>query len=227
MFIEGFKEAIVLLISFNREIYSIIGLSLMISLLATLTASLFGVVLGIRISVSHFKGKKTVKKIIFTFMGIPPVVLGLMVLLLLAGPFAHLNLLFTRTAMYLAQTLLVFPIITGNMIISSEKTQQKIIETATTLGATKRHKLWLLITETKPFVILSMILGFSRAISEVGAVMLVGGNIRGETRVMTTFITLNTSMGNYSASIAMGLILLLLTFVLHSLVSSFRGDFYD
>ena len=227
MFIEGLKEAIVLLISFNREIYSIIGLSLMISLLATLTASFFGIFSGIIISITHFKGKKTIKKIIFTLMGIPPVVLGLVVLLLLSGPFANFNLLFTRSAMYIAQTLLIYPIITGNMIITSEKTQQKILETATTLGATSKHKLWLLISETKPFILLSIILGFSRAISEVGAVMLVGGNIRGQTRVMTTFITLNTSMGNYSASIAMGIILLLITFIIHSLISSFRGDFYD
>ncbi len=227
MILEGFKEAIALLFSLDREIYSIIGLSLAISLLATLSGGLLGIVFGIFLSISKFPGKRMVKKIIFTFMGVPPVVLGLIVLLVLAGPLSNLNLLFTRTAMYLAQTLLVFPIVTGNIIISSEKTQQQIIATATTLGASKKHQLLLLFTETKPFILLSLILGFSRAISEVGAIMLVGGNIRGETRVMTTYIALNTSMGNYAASIAMGTILLLLAFMIHTIIAKFRGDFYD
>lgn len=227
MILEGIQQAFSLLFSLDREIYAIIFLSLVISLLATITAGFLGIISGILISISTFRGKRFIKKSIFTLMGVPPVVLGLLVLLILAGPFSNLNLLFTRTAMYIAQTLLVFPIITGNIIISSEKTQQKILETATTLGASKKDKLILLLHETKPFILLSLILGFSRAISEVGAVMLVGGNIRGETRVMTTYIALNTSMGNYAASIAMGIILLFLAFLIHSLVSRFRGDFYD
>ncbi len=227
MFLEGLREAIELLLSFDRELYGIIGLSLFISLLATLTAGALGVLSGILISVTNFRGKRLLKKLIFTFMGIPPVVLGLVVLLVLAGPLSNMNLLFTRTAMYTAQTLLVYPIITGSIIITSEKTQQKVLETATTLGASRNNKLMLLIAETKPFILLSIILGFSRAISEVGAVMLVGGNIRGETRVMTTFIALNTSMGNYGASIAMGLILLVIAFLIHTTIARFRSDFYD
>lgn len=224
--IDGFNEAIQLLIRFDQEVYGIIGLSLMIAFLATLTAGVFGVVSGIFISISQFKGKRFIKKVILTLMGIPPVVLGLFVLLLLAGPLSQFKLLFTPTAMYIAQTLLVYPIITGNIIITSEKTQQKVLETATTLGASKRDKIILLVSETKPFILLSFILGFSRAISEVGAVMLVGGNIRGHTRVMTTFIAMNTSMGNYGTSITMGITLLLIAFLIHSLIAKMRGDFY-
>lgn len=227
MIIEGLKEAFRLLVTFDAEIYSIIFLSLMISLLATLTGGVIGIISGILISISHFPFKRTVKKVIFTFMGTPPVVLGLFVLLFLAGPLANANLLFTRTAMYLAQTLLVFPIVTGNIIIMSEKTQLEILNTATTLGAKRMDKVWLLLRETSPFILLSLILGFSRAISEVGAVMIVGGNIRGETRMMTTFIALNTGMGNYATSIAMGLILLAIAFGVHSVIARFRGDFYD
>lgn len=227
MIIEGLKEAFKLIITFDSEIYSIIFLSLIIAFLATLTAGFFGIISGILISISHFRFKRTVKKIIFTFMGTPPVVLGLIVLLFLAGPLANANLLFTRTAMYIAQTLLVFPIITGNIIIMSEKTQLSVLNTATTLGAKRKDKVWLLLRETSPFILLSLILGFSRAISEVGAVMIVGGNIRGETRVMTTYIALNTSMGHYATSIAMGLILLLIAFSIHSVIARFRGDFYD
>lgn len=227
MIFDSIIEAFKLLIAFDYEIYSIIILSLVISFLATMTAGFLGVISGILISISQFKGKRLLKKIIFTFMGIPPVVLGLFVLLFLSGPLANMNLLFTRSAMYVAQTLLVYPIITGNIIMTSEKTQRRILETATTLGAHKKDKVLLLLQELRPFIIFSLVLGFSRAISEVGAVMLVGGNIRGETRVMTTYIALNTSMGNYSASIAMGLILLIIAFLFHSFIARFRGDLYD
>jgi len=227
MIFESLKKAFELLISFNGEIYQIIFLSLLISVLATLTAGLIGTFLGIYISIKEFKLKKISKNIIFTFMGIPPVVLGLIVLLVLVGPFKGADLLFTKTAMYIAQTLLVLPVITGNIIMSSEKTQKKVLETATTLGANNRQKVLLLINETKPFIMMSIILGFSRAISEVGAVMLVGGNIKGDTRVMTTYIALSNSMGDYSTSIAMGIILLTIAFIIHTLLARFRGDLYD
>ncbi len=227
MIYDSVIEAFKLLISFDPEIYSIIFLSLTISILATLTAAIIGTFLGILISISDFKFKRLTKKIVFTLMGVPPVVLGLVVLLLITGPFDGMNLLFTKSAMYIAQTLLVLPIIIGNIIITSEKTQKRVLETASTLGASKIDKIFLLIIETKPFIFMSIILGFSRALSEVGAVMLVGGNIRGDTRVMTTFIALNNSMGEYSMSIAMGIILLSIAFLLHTLLARFRGDFYD
>ena len=227
MILDSILEAFRLLFTFNQEIYQIIFLSLTISILATLTAGFFGTIIGIYISIKEFKLKRFTKKIVFTFMGIPPVVLGLLVLLLLTGPFDDTNLIFTKTAMYIAQTLLVLPIIIGNIITSSEKTQKKVLETATTLGANTKEKIKLLIIETKPFILMSFILGFSRAISEVGAVMIVGGNIRGDTRVMTTFIAQTNSMGEYSMSIAMGFILLLIAFLIHTLVAKFRGDLYD
>ena len=224
---DSIIEAFRLLFTFDGEIYQIIFLSLFISFLATMTAALIGTGLGIYISIHQFRGKRFIKKLVFTMMGIPPVVLGLLVLLFIAGPLDGLNLLFTRSAMYIAQTLLVLPIIIGNILITSEKTQQEVVETATTLGAKSKDKIILLIRETKPFILISIILGFSRAISEVGAVMLVGGNIKGDTRVMTTYIALTNSMGDYSKSIAMGFILLLIAFLIHSLLARFRGDFYD
>ncbi len=227
MILESVLKAIELLFSLDKEIYSIIFLSLTISILATITASFFGTIIGILISITSFKLKRFTKKVVFTFMGIPPVVLGLVVLLLITGPFDGMNLLFTKSAMFIAQTLLVFPIIVGNIIISSEKTQKLVLETATTLGASKFDKIILLVKEIKPFIIMSIILGFSRALSEVGAVMLVGGNIKNDTRVMTTYIALNNSMGEYEVSIAMGMILLLIAFILHTLLAKFRGDFYD
>jgi len=227
LILDGIVEAFELLISFDSGVYNIILLSLILSISATLTAAVFSIFFGVLISISDFKLKNLVKRLTFTLMGIPPVVLGLIVLLFLIGPLDSLNLVFTKTAMFIAQTLLVIPIITGNIIISSEKTQNKVLETATTLGANKLDKIKLVIKEIKPFVFMSIVLGFSRAISEVGAVMLVGGNIKGDTRVMTTSIALTNSMGNFSASIAMGIVLLVIAFLIHTLASKFRGDIYD
>lgn len=227
MIFDSIVEAFELIFSFNQEIYQIIFLSLVLSLLSTLTASVFGIFFGILISVTDFKLKRLIKKLTFTFMGVPPVVLGLFVLLMIIGPLDNNGLLFTVKAMFIAQTLLVFPIITGNIIISSEKTQKEILETATTLGAKRLDKVKLLLKEANTFILMSMILGFSRAISEVGAVMLVGGNIKGETRTMTTFIALNNSMGEFETSIAMGIILLVIAFLVHTLLARFRGDLYD
>ena len=140
MIFESLKKAFELLISFNGEIYQIIFLSLLISVLATLTAGLIGTFLGIYISIKEFKLKKISKNIIFTFMGIPPVVLGLIVLLVLVGPFKGADLLFTKTAMYIAQTLLVLPVITGNIIMSSEKTQKKILDNKKKLSNLSERK---------------------------------------------------------------------------------------
>ncbi len=226
MIAEGLRTAFELLVSLDWEIYQIILLSLAISLSATLAAGVPGVLFGILVSIGRFKGKRIVKVLLFTFMGVPPVVMGLVVLLLAVGPLRPFDLVFTRTAMFFAQFLLVLPIIAGSIIITSEKTQVRTLETATTLGARRMQKVALLMRETKPFIFMSLILAFSRAIAEVGAVMLVGGNIKGETRVMTTFIAMNTSMGQFGTSIAMGIILLLLAFLVHFALSRFRSDFY-
>lgn len=229
MIFEGILEAIKLLFSFDKEIYEIIFLSLGISLTATIIGGFIGIILGIVLGITKFKGRKLILKIIFTFMGIPPVVLGLIVLLMIVnnGPLGSLNLLFTKTAMVIAQTLLVIPIVTGNVIISSKSTTKEVINAAKTLGANKIDIIKLVISESKPFIFISMVLGFSRAISEVGAVMLVGGNIAGKTRVMTSYIALTNSMGEFETSIAIGIILLLIAFIIYSIVGRVRGDFYD
>lgn len=229
MILDGLIEAIKLLITFDKEIYDIIFLSLGVSLTAALIGGFIGVVSGVFLGITEFRFKKLILKIIFTLMGIPPVVLGLFVLLMIVngGPLGELNLLFTRTAMIIAQTLLVIPIVTGNVLISSKETTKEVITTAYTLGAKKLDTIKLVITESKHFIIISLILGFSRAISEVGAVMLVGGNIAGKTRVMTSYIALSNSMGQFETSIAIGIILLMLSFLIYSIVGKFRGDFYD
>ncbi|XMB85960.1 ABC transporter permease [Mycoplasmatota bacterium WC44] len=226
IFIDGLIEAFKLLVSFDYEVYSIILLSLFVSIVATLLATIFSIPIAILISINNFKYKRFAKRIIFSLMAIPPVVLGLFVMLLISrkGPLGDLGLLFTPTAMILAQTLLVMPIITGNIITSTEELSLKLIETCKTLGGSSKDIIKLIISETKTFIYMAVMLGFSRAISEVGAVMLVGGSIKGKTRVMTTFIALTNSMGDYTKSLAMGMILLLIAFIVTSLIMRIRGD---
>lgn len=211
-------ESLKYIVTFDAEIYGIILLSLLVSIIATLLASVIGTPLAIFMSVSDFRGKQLIKKLIYTFMAVPPVVMGLLVVLIISnqGPLGSLNLLFTPTAMVIAQMLLVLPIIVGNIINSTESSNKALIETCRTLGGSKKDVIKLIVLETRPYVFMAITLAFSRAISEVGAVMLVGGNIRGKTRVMTTFIALSNSMGDYSKSVAMAIVLLTIAFFVNT-----------
>lgn len=221
--IEGIKESIFLIFSFDKEVYQVIFLSLYVSGISVLISTIISLPIGIITGISKFKGKKLFSRILFTFMGLPPVVVGLIVFLSIArrGPLGEFQLKFTPTAMIIAQTLLITPIIMGNIFNSFKNNGNEIMMSAKTLGANKLHTMWILIKELKPFILIAVVTGFGRAISEVGAVLLVGGNIEGKTRVMTTYISMNTSMGNYSKSIAMAIILILLAFIINSILYKF------
>jgi tungstate transport system permease protein len=226
---SGFVEAFKLIFSGDPEVYGIIGLSLLVSVTSVCIASAVSIPLGIYLGLKNFKGKKLVERVLSTLMGMPPVVLGLLVYLFLSrrGPLGPLRLYFSVTGMIIAQTLLITPIIMGN-ILNSSKTHGVIIrQSCKTLGADRMQTLWVLIKELRVYILIAIITGFGRAISEVGAVMLVGGNIKDSTRVMTTFIAMNTGMGNYSKSIAMGVVLLTIAFVATGLIHRFVGDTDD
>ncbi len=216
---EGIKEGVELILSFDEALYDIIILSLIVSCVATFIASLISIPTGLIIATHDFRFKKLISKILYSLMGIPPVVLGLFVFIFVSrnGPLGRLELVFTPTAMIIAQVLLITPIITSLIINNTSEVSHRIINTCKTLGASKSETLRQLMKEVKTYIFIAVIAGFSRAISEVGAVMIVGGNIKGHTRVMTTFIALNNSQGNYSTSIAMGLILLTISYVIHSI----------
>jgi tungstate transport system permease protein len=225
--INGFKEAINLLISFDQEICSIILLSIWVSFLATFLAALIGVPLGFFLGYKDFRFKGTVARIIYTLMGLPPVVVGLIVAIILSrkGPLGSLGLIFTPTAMIIAQIMLVTPIITGIIFNNSKERSPQIREICLTLGGKRWDLFWLFIKEMRHYILIALVSGFGRAISEVGAVMIVGGNIKGHTRVMTTFITMNNNMGNYATSIAMALVLLTISFICNSILySKIDGD---
>jgi tungstate transport system permease protein len=215
--LDGLLQALGLLASFNSEIYGIMFLSLFVSGMATIIASIVGVPLGALISLKRFRGKEFVKTITYTFMGLPPVVAGLFIFLLLVrvGPLGVLDLLYTPTAMIIAQITLAIPIIVGVTISSVSSVPKEVRDTAVSLGATEWQSTLTILSEARIGIITAIITGFGSCISEVGAVMIVGGNIRFQTRVLTTSIMLSTSMGDYGYAIALGIILLILAFLVN------------
>ncbi len=216
-FIEGIIEAFKLLFTFDPEVWGIIGLSIRVSGTAIFFAILISLPVGTYLALREFYGKKTLTNIINTFMGFPPVVMGLFVFLLLSksGPLGSLGLLYSPTAMITAQLLLAIPIIIGTSKAAVENVDPVLQETILSLGANERQLWWELIKESKKSIIAGVIVAFGQAISEVGAVMIVGGNIRWHTRTFTTSIVLQTRMGEFGMAIALGLILIILSFILN------------
>ena len=224
--IDGFRDAFQLLISLDPEILSIIRLSLYVSLTATVLSSIVAVPLGVVIGIKEFPGKRGLVRLIYTMMSMPPVVIGLVIFLLLlrSGPLGSLRLNFTPTAMVIAQFTLVTPIITGIVFNGTKERGQEIESLAMTLGASRTQTLWLLIKELRINILSAVVSGYGRAISEVGAVMVVGGNIRGHTRVMTTTIAMLRNMGEYSLAIAIGIVLLTISFIINSLLYHWQQE---
>ncbi|WP_174589779.1 ABC transporter permease [Methanocella conradii] len=224
--IDGFIQAILLIVSLDPEIIDIASLSLKVSGASTLLASAMGIPLGAFIALNEFPLKRLLKNIIYTLMGLPPVVAGLLVFLMVsrAGPLGTYGLLFTPTAMVIAQVLLILPIITGLTITATRAVDRAIIDTAISMGAGRLHTALITLNEAKQALIVAVLAGFGRAVAEVGAVMIVGGDIRWSTRVLTTSIVLETRMGNYSMAIALGIILLSLSFVINMALNLLQGE---
>ncbi len=223
---DGFIKAIELLIGFDKEIYEIIGLSLFVSTTATLIASFIFAPLGCYFGIKEFKYKRGFSRLVYNFMSIPSVIVGLVVALLFTrnGPLGFFGIMYTPKAMILAQSLLVVPLIFGltyNLTMHRGIEYKKVVKT---LGGGDFHSTILIIRELNSDIIANIATAFSRAISEVGAVMIVGGNIKGQTRVMTTTISMMNSRGDYPMAIALGIILLLISFGIHSLIYSFNTE---
>jgi len=222
--LQGVKEGLSLIFSGDPEIYEIVGLSVYVSTIAVLISAALGIPLGVLLGTHSFFGKGAVVRIIYTFMSLPPVIAGLVVFLVLMrrGPLGMYQLNYSPTAMVIAQICLVTPIIVGLTYNIVKEKAPIVNRLALTLGANRLQRLTLLITEMRVGITTAVISGFGRAISEVGAVMIVGGNIKGQTRVMTTYIAELKGMGNYERAIAIGLILLCLSFVVNTLLYSFQ-----
>lgn len=221
-------KAINTLYSNFGELSQVILLSLFVCTLSTGIASLLGCIMAIPVALNNFKFKKAIMRVTSTLMSLPPVLMGLLVYIMLSrkGPLGKFEMLFTLRAMIIAQTLLILPIIFGLIVSSISKTSEEVKKTCISLGAGKYHTFIMVIKESKVHILTAITTGFGRAISEVGAVMMVGGNIRGHTRVMTTYIALETNKGNFNEAIAIGVVLLVLSFLVNSILHKFQGRDY-
>ncbi len=221
---EAFAAAWRLIAGFDAELAQVVGLSLQVSLTAVVIATLIGLPIGAMIAVERFRGRQALIVLLNALMGLPPVVVGLMVYLLLsrAGPLGSLGILFTPTAMVIAQAVLITPIIAALSRQIIEDAWREYDEQLRSLGARRITAAMTLIWDTRFSLLTVVLAGFGRAAAEVGAVMIVGGNINGVTRVMTTTIALETSKGDLPLALGLGIVLIALVIVLNALASMIR-----
>lgn len=218
---QGVVKAVELLFGFDAEVWQITWLSLKISGLATLIALLIGVPLGIALALARFPGRTVVAAAVNTGMGLPPVVVGLFVSIFFwrSGPLGFLELIYSPTAMVAAQVVIAFPIVAGLTMASFQSLNPNLSLQLLGIGASRAQLLWLLCKEARLPLLAAVMAGFGGVISEVGASMMVGGNIRGQTRVLTTATVLETGKGNFDIAIALSFILLALTFAINFLLT--------
>lgn len=218
---QGIVKAIELVFGGDSEVWAITWLSLKISGAATLISLLWGIPLGIALALSRFPGRAIAVALVNTGMGLPPVVVGLFISILFwrSGPVGFLELIYTPSAMIIAQVVIALPIVAGVTMAAFQSLDPNLALQLIGIGASKRQALWLLCKEARLPLLAAVMAGFGAVISEVGASMMVGGNIRGQTRVLTTATVLETGKGNFDAAIALGLILLALCFVLNLFLS--------
>jgi tungstate transport system permease protein len=218
----------------SQALIEIVGLSLRVSGTALVFSSLVGIPLGVFLGMNRFAGRRLVIALLYTGMGFPPVVVGLFVYMMLSrsGPVGQLALpivpeLFTPGAMVVAQTIISFPLIAGFTMAAVMGVDMNLRQQVTALGATRWQTAAAVLSEARVGVVVSVIAGFGAIISEVGAVMMVGGNIEGRTRVLTTAIVLETSKGNFDLAMALGLVLLALAFATNAIVLRLQGRALD
>ena len=224
-FSDSLSVATGLVTHFDTRLAAIVELSLRVSLTATVIAACIGLPLGAAIAIGKFPGRRALTVLVNAFMGLPPVVVGLVVYVLLsrAGPLGALGILFTPTAMIIAQTVLIVPIVAAlsRQIVADAWDEYR--EQLTSLGASTWSAALTLLWDTRFSLATVLLAGFGRAVAEVGAVMIVGGNIDGVTRVMTTTIALETSKGDLPLALALGIVLIAIVLILNAAASLVRG----
>src|SRR5919106_3880052 len=215
------REALALLLGGNVELYGIIARTLVISGMATLAAMLVGVPAGYALARGRFPGRTLLLGAVNTGMGMPPVVVGLVVWLLLtrSGPLGDWSLIYTREAMVIAQFVIATPLVVGFTSASIQALPAQLPDLLTSLGAGRLRKLWILSREARLGLLAAVMAGFGAIVSEVGASMTVGGNLRGTTRVLTTAIVTETSRGNLPIALALGFLLLGLAFAVNLILT--------
>ncbi len=222
--VGAFKRAFWLIAHFDSQLAAIVWTSLRVSLTSTALASVVGVPLGFIIAISKFRGKRHVEVALNTSMALPTVVVGLTVYSMISrrGPLGAYGLLFTPTAMVIGQFILATPIITALSLSATKSIDARVGETARTLGANAFQAALAILSEARYAIMVAIAAGFGRVIAEVGSAMILGGNIHGYTRTMTTAIALETSKGEFALAMALGMILLLIALSVNAAVQSFR-----
>lgn len=217
LILEGIYKAFYLLVTLDPEVMGVTLLSLQISGTATLISLLVGISVGTTVALAEFPGRKFVVSLINTGMGLPPVVVGLFVTIFLwrNGPLGFLEILYTPAAMILAQAVIATPIVMGITLAAVQALPKNLRLQILALGATRIQMVWILVKEAKLPLLAGVMAGFGGVISEVGASIMVGGNIKGYSRVLTTATVMETSRGNFDIAIALGIILLLLAYLIN------------
>ena len=219
--IEGIKQAFILLFTLDPEVIGITWLSLKVSGIATFISLLIGISVGTMIALTQFPGKRIVISLINTGMGLPPVVVGLFVTIFLwrNGPLGFLDILYTPTAIIVAQTVIATPIVMVISLAAIQHLPANLRLQILALGATRLQMVWILVKEARLPLLAAIMAGFGGVISEVGASIMVGGNIKGYTRVLTTATVMETSKGNFDIAMALSIILLLLAFFINAVLT--------
>ena len=217
LLVDGIAKAFALLASLDQEVLAITLLSLKVSVTATLISLVLGISSGTLLALADFPGKRLIVSIVNTGMGLPPVVVGLFVTIFLwrNGPFGFLDIMYTPTAMIIAQAVIATPIVTGITVASIQNLPTGLKLQILALGATRWQMVRILIREARLPLLAAVMAGFGGVISEVGASIMVGGNIKGYTRVLTTATVMETGRGNFDIAIALSVILLLLCFAVN------------
>lgn len=210
LLIDGLKKAIVMIFSGDQEVFAITWLTLRVCLYSILISTFMGLPLGIFLGLTRFKGRKLLLLFINIGMGLPPVVAGLWITMFLwrSGPLGDFSLLYSPTAIVLAQILVSLPIVTSLTCTAFQQIDDKMLLQIKALGATKLQALIILVKQSKVAIMAAIMAGFGRVIAEVGAAMMVGGNIQGDTRILTTSIVMEVSKGNFDIALALSFILL-------------------
>lgn len=223
-FADSLAAAFQLVISFDHDIYQIVSTSVSISIIAALIAASLAVPAGIAMALNQFTGKQFVQHLLNTLMAMPTVVIGLLLYGLFSrlGPLGELGLLYTPTAIITAEAILIAPIIMNLTVVAVTSADKRLVPTLKSLGARSTTLAFQVAKQTRFALFAAVITGFGRAIGEVGAAMMLGGNIEGFTRTMTTAIALETSKGEFETGLALGLLLLLIAFAINFILSWFQ-----
>lgn len=224
LLIEGVKQAVGLVLAGDREVWAILLLSLQVSGSATLVSLTIGIPAGAALALARFPGRSLVVSAVNSGMGLPPVVVGLFVTIVLwrSGPLGWLEILYTPAAIIVAQAVIAAPIVTGITLAAVQQVPAEFRLQLLALGASRAQMVWVVLREARLPMLAAVMAGFGGVISEIGASMMVGGNVKGQTRTLTTAMVLETGKGNFEVAIALSLLLLVLVFLVNWALTSIQ-----